>query len=92
MFLRAPGLASGAHALEVEEHLVGRQALGLLQEPRVAAGDGEIGTSGSELGDGVPLGGQVEVSYRRVATAPCRRPRRPDVINTSNVGRPPFDS
>jgi len=45
-----------ARVLQVEEDLVGRQALGLLQEPGVAARDGEVGTAGSELGHGASAG------------------------------------
>jgi hypothetical protein len=41
-----------ARVLQVEEHLVGGQALGLLEEPGVAARDGQVGTAGSELGHG----------------------------------------
>ena len=75
-----------AGVLEVEEHLVGRQALGLLQEPGVAARDGEVGTTGSELGHGASAAGGSTVGYRRVATrarAALRRrlrwPARPRV-------------
>ena len=56
-----------AGVLQVQEHLVGGQALGLLQEPGVAARDGEVGTAGSELGHGAST---IDDGYRRVtATA-----------------------
>ena len=38
--------------LEVVEDLVRGQAFGLLQEPGVAAGDGQVGTTGTKLGHG----------------------------------------
>jgi hypothetical protein len=41
----------GARVLQVEEHLVGRERLGLLQEARVAARDGKTGAAGTQLAD-----------------------------------------
>ena len=73
-----------AGVLQVEEDLVGGQPLGLLQEPGVAAGDGQVGTTGTKLGHGASAC-RWSVSYRRVATA-CRPRRRVPAASLRVVG------
>ena len=57
--------------LDVEEHLVGVEALGLLQEPGVGAGDGVAGAAGADLAGG-RHGLDCTDRVRRAGTLPAR--------------------